>query len=225
MEEDTCVPSAEALGFLQSANYFKPQKDTPEPNNNNKKKGRRRSKKPKQMKIQAAFRNLTKAPVNFQGMPIHKCTPAPSLDCRARIHPSRAKAWSKLTKQPHIHPKPSDSCQVCPDCFLQPCSATLLKTHLECDACTINDLIVMNEEERREKLRLCCRAQLALLQGKRFVSKQMPTNNDIPICAKKLTAQIAAAEAGGRDSLLEDCPFAGGRLASCPFTGCRRGSN
>ena len=42
------------------------------------------------------------------------------------------------------------------------------------------------------------------LQGKRFMTKQMPNNNTLPACAKQITSKIASVEAGGHDSLLDN---------------------
>jgi hypothetical protein len=75
---------------------------------------------------------------------------------------------------------------------------------MEVDACTITELITIREEDHREKLHRYYRAQLTKLQGKRFITRQMPTNNHIPTCAKTVTAKIARVEAGGYDSLLDD---------------------
>jgi hypothetical protein len=169
--------------------------------------GKTKKKKKKQMKLKAAVKNMKKEPVNFQGVAIDKCIHAPELKKHVFIHPSYDKAWMKCQKEAQFIPMASDS-HFCKECNLRPCSARMLQSKLECDACTIQDLIQMSEDEHREKLRLFYRAQICKLQGKRFMNRQMPTNNDIPLCAKRVTAQIASIEAGGYDSLTDHpCGF------------------
>ncbi|CAB9521874.1 hypothetical protein SEMRO_1243_G255561.1 [Seminavis robusta] len=135
------------------------------------------------------------------------------------MHTNYLKAWKKRQKQPHFFHIATDA-QYCHQCYLQPCSARLLDNQLEFDACIMKDLAEMTEEEYREKLRLYYRAQLVKLQGKRTINRQMPTNNDIPLCAKKLTAKIASIEAGGYDSLFEERnPFSSSLKATKAPTG------
>lgn len=166
---------------------------------------RRRStkkKKSKQLTVKQAFKNANKPPVNFQGVPLDKCTYVTELEKHVFIHESYNKAWNKRKKEASYRAIPEDN-KTCPDCLLFPCSARLFQSKLECDACSIEDLINLDEEEHREKLRRFYRAQLMKLQGKRFMTRQMPTNNDIPVCAKRMTAKIASIEAGGYDSLVD----------------------
>jgi len=75
---------------------------------------------------------------------------------------------------------------------------------MEVDSCTVTELARMSEEEHREKLRRYYRAQMTKLQGKRYILRQMPNNESLPACAKRVTAKIARIEAGGCDSLLDD---------------------
>ena len=166
----------------------------------------RKKKRKKQMKIETAVKNMKKPPTNFQGMPLEKCTDAPELGVAVFIHPNYTKAWTKRQKEATFIPMPNDN-KVCPHCFCLPCSARLLEEKLECDACTVEDLIRLDEEGHREKLRFFYRIQLSKLQGKRFVTRQMKTNNHIPACAKAVTAKIASIEAGGYDSMVEQNPF------------------
>ena len=200
------IPSAEAITFLDKAErleasfaplpcdyYYKPGDNKKPP-----------KKKKKQLTLKQAVKNMTKPPVNFQGMPLNRCTVIPELDgTPVFMHGNYEKAWKKQQKKPHFFCSKADS-KCCPECFLQPCSARLLESELACDACTIQDIIKMSEEEFKEKLRRVYRAKLAKLQGKRLTNRLMPTNCDIPLCAKKITAKIASVEFGGCDSLLDD---------------------
>ena len=159
-------------------------------------------KKKKQMKIEKAVKNMS---ANFQGMPNEKCTYAQELAKLVYIHPNYSKAWEKLKKGATFVPRCEDD-KFCPECYCQPCSARLLQQKLECDACTLDDIIRFEEGEHLEKLRRYYRAQMAKLQGKRFVNSQMKNNDAIPGCAKRLTAAIAAVEAKGEeaeDSILD----------------------
>lgn len=49
----------------------------------------------------------------------------------------------------------------------------------------------MTQEERVSKLCFFYRVQLMKLQGKGFVTKTMPTNQEIPPCAAELTNRVA----------------------------------
>ena len=202
------VPSVEAISMMEEAKALD-AKFQPLPANFYYRSGQGtiKTKRKKQMKLKAAVKNMKKAPVNFQGVALDKCIFAPELNEHVFIHKSYAMAWKKCQKEAHFIPEATDN-QFCKECHLCPCSARLLQSKLECDACTIEDLIKMNEEEHREKLRFFYRAQIAKLQGKRFMNRQMPSNNDIPLCAKRVTAQIANIEAGGYDSLVDKpCGF------------------
>jgi hypothetical protein len=206
--DENYVPSVAALAMMEEVEALE-AKFQPLPANFYYKGGavKKKKKTKKQMKLKAAVKNMKKAPVNFQGVALDKCTHVPELDDHVFIHKSYEMAWKKCQKEAHFIPVATDN-QFCKDCHLCPCSARLLQSKLECDACTIKDLIKMNEEEHREKLRFFYRAQIAKLQGKRFMNRQMPSNNDIPLCAKRVTAQIANIEAGGYDSLVDKpCGF------------------
>ena len=202
MEDRNYKPSLEAKEFLEEANELD-KKFAPLPPGFYRRPTTRNKRKKKQLKIEKAISNMTKPPTNFQGVPLDKCTFIPELDTSVFMHDNYQKAWRKRQKEPHFFATATDG-QYCRDCYLQPCSARLLENKLEFDACTMKDLAEMTEEEYKEKLRLYYRAQLATLQGKRIINHQMPTNNDIPLCAKKLTAKIASIEAGGYDSLFDE---------------------
>jgi hypothetical protein len=214
MEDDdrNYIPSTEAIAMMEEAEALE-SKFQPLPADfyyRSSKYGEgtiKKKKKKKQMKLKAAVKNMNRAPVNFQGVALDKCTHVPELKKHVFIHNSYEKAWQKCQKEAHFIPSPSDN-QFCKECHLRPCSARMLQSKLECDACTIQDLIQMNEDEHREKLRFFYRAQISKLQGKRFMNSQMPSNNDIPLCAKRVTSQIASIEAGGYDSLIDQpCGF------------------
>lgn len=210
MEDDDSnyIPSTEAIAMMEEAEALE-SKFQPLPADfyyrSSKSNGGliKKKKKKKQLKLKAAFKNMNRAPVNFQGVALDKCTHAPELKKHVFIHNSYDKAWQKCQKEAHFIPQATDN-QFCKECHLRPCSARMLQSKLECDACTIQDLIRMNEDEHREKLRFFYRAQISKLQGKRFMNRQMPSNNDIPLCAKRLTSQIASIEAGGYDSLIDN---------------------
>ena len=199
------VPSAAALDFLQVASAAEHDSLSSTRSDSARRTSTLKKKKPKQMKIEKALRNMSKPPVNFQGQPLEKCTFVPKLNRHVFVHPSYSKAWLKFQKSPLFAPKPGDD-SFCADCFLQPCSSRLLRDELEQDAVSVDQLLECTEEEHREKLRLCYRAQMAKLQTKKHINRQMPTNNDIPLCAKRIAAKIALAESGGYESLLES-PF------------------
>ena len=163
------------------------------------KKPRKKSKRPKQLTIKQAFRNMNKPPVNFQGEPLDKCTFAENLQEHVFVHPRYEKAWNKRVKEASYQPAISDS-KFCGDCFLKPCAARLLQSKLECDACSLESLMRMTEEEHREKLRFFYRSELHKLQGKKFMNRTIPFNKDIPKCGKDITAKIASAHANGCDS-------------------------
>lgn len=196
MEALGAIETAEALDAMFAplpANFYGSKQTKKKP-----------KKKKKQLKIQAAFKNATKPEVNFQGVPLDKCTIVEELQGKAVfIHPAYEKAWTKKQKEPSFAPQHSDHL-CCPHCNLRPCSVRLLETKLECDACDLLDLMKMEETEHREKLRFYYRAELMKLQGKRFMTKQMPNNNTLPACAKQITSKIASVEAGGCDSLLDN---------------------
>lgn len=201
------IPSTEAIDMMEEADALE-AKFQPLPANfyyRPFKSGGIKKKKKKQMKLKAAVKNMNKAPVNFQGVALDKCTHVPDLNEHVFIHNSYVKAWIKCQKEAQFIPVSTDN-QFCRECHLRPCSARLLQSKLECDACTIQDLIQMTEEDHKDKLRFFYRAQIAKLQGKRFMNRQMPSNNDIPLCAKRVTAKIASIEAGGYDSLIDQQP-------------------
>ena len=207
MDVNKYKPSFEAKQFLEEANklerFYAP---SPLPPSRRKSSYKKKPKK-KQLKIEKAVKNMTKPPTNFQGVPLDKCTYVSELDKHVFIHKDYEKAWKKVQKEPLFYSLPNDG-EFCPDCLLKPCSTRVLGNKLEYDACTVKELAEMTEEEYREKLRRYYRAQLVKLQGKRIISRQMPSNEHIPVCAKQLTAKIASIEAGGYDCLLDEpSPF------------------
>ena len=94
-------------------------------------------------------KNMTKPPVNFQGIPLDKCIHSAELGLHVFIHEAYNKAWRKRQKEALFFPKKDDHL-VCQYCFLCPCSVRMFESKLECDACDLLDLICMNEEEHRE---------------------------------------------------------------------------
>jgi len=206
-DDDNYIPTAEALAFIDKAEKLEASfQPLPAGFYRRQSMACRKKKQPKkkQMKLKQAVKNMTKPPVNFQGAPLDKCTVIPELDNKpVFIHGNYDKAWRKCQKESHcIASSVGKKC--CPDCFLRPCSAILLEHKMEVDSCTVTELARMSEEEHREKLRRYYRAQMTKLQGKRCILRQMPNNESLPACAKRVTAKIARIEAGGYDSLLDD---------------------
>jgi hypothetical protein len=194
--EDKYVPSLEAMDFLDRVERleaaFRPLPANFYKNISEKKKPK---KKHKQMKITTAFKNIAKGPMNFQGEPVDKCEIAPELgDKPVFVHANYLKAWKKRQKEAVFDKIPADDL-FCGDCHLRPCSARMLQTKLQCDACTLTQLAEMTEDEHVFKLRLYYRAQMVKLQGKRFINRIMPTNEKVPDCVKRMTSEIARVHA------------------------------
>ena len=60
-----------------------------------------------------------------------------------------------------------------------------------------------NEEEHRDKLGHFYGSELAKLQGKRMVLRQMKTINKIPLCALKFNVELAHDETGDLDKPID----------------------
>lgn len=202
---DKYVPSLEAMDFLDRVERleaaFRPLPANFYKNISEKKQNK---KKRKQMKITTAFKKMAKGPMNFQGQPVDKCEIAAELgDKPVFVHSNYAKAWKKRQKEAMFDKIPADDL-FCGDCFLRPCSARMLQTKLQCDACTLTQLADMTEEEHVFKLQLYYRAQMVKLQGKRFINRIMPNNPKIPDCVKRMTLEIARVHACEETSTIED---------------------
>ena len=156
--------------------------------------GRRRKvsmcKKKKQMKIERGFRNQAKGPTNFQGAPLDKCVTVGDMDVPVFVHEKYAKAWKRKKKETGFVELAGDSA-VCQHCLLLPCSVRLFGRTLREEA-HLPDTQSMSYEDRTEKLRIRYRVHLIKLQGKRFVTKQMKCNDQIPACAARATSEIAS---------------------------------
>lgn len=146
-------------------------------------------KKKKQMKIERGFRNQAKGPTNFQGAPLEKCITVGHMDVAVFVHEKYEKAWKRKKKETGFVELAGDSA-VCQHCLLLPCSARLFGRTLREEA-RLPDILSMSCEERTEKLRIRYRVHLIKLQGKRFVTKQMKCNDQIPACAARATSEIA----------------------------------
>ena len=142
---DKYKPSFEAKQFLEEADKLD-KLFAPTPANLYRRPPTKKKNKSKQLKIEKAFKNMTKPPTNFQGMPLDKCTLVQELDRHIFVHPNYEKAWRKHQKEVHFVSMASDS-HFCGDCNLKPWSARLLANKLEFDACTMQDLAELTEEE------------------------------------------------------------------------------
>jgi hypothetical protein len=201
-DDKNYVPSLGAMDFVERVAMleakFKPLPPRFYDNLTEKKKPKKGKKK--QLKLKQAFRNQTKCPVNFQGMPLDKCVSVRELNNKmVFVHPNYAKAWSRQQKMPGFQPLPEDK-NFCSHCFLQPCSIRLLQTKLECDACTLDQLMNLDEEGHVQKLRMYYRVQMAKLQTKKLTNRIMRDNQEIPQCAKEMTARIAHVHATTQES-------------------------
>lgn len=201
-DDENYICSGEALDFIETAERLQASFE-PMPPATRRKSTRKKAKSTKQPKIKQAFRKVLQGPKNFQGVPIDKCITDPVLG-PVFIHKNYTAAWNKAKKSRFIVTETDDE-KCCPDCFLMPCSARVLKEKLTLETLTVDDLTNMTAAQMTKKLHFHYRIGLTKLQGKVFVTKAMKTDDDVPVCAKKLAAKIVNAEYhGGYESWLED---------------------
>lgn len=158
----------------------------------------RRKKKPKQMTLKRAVKNMRET--NFQGFDIERCTLIPSLNNAYVYIPKNYGGKTRKKYKNKYAPPAATSC--CRHCLLAPCSMIEFKEDL---TSTAAEHWLLPDTKSLDKVRTRYRHEFMKRFGKAYTLKTMKTNDDIPQCALTGTREVAADT--GYDSLLDDCPF------------------
>ena len=158
-----------------------------------------RKKKPamKQMTLKKGLVNMKEK--NFQGYDLDQCVEVPEYNKFVYI-PKRYGGHSRKLF-PYGIP-PCHGMWYCKHCHLMPCIT--VEYHLEVEKAIPDDLLQTGEEELVPILRRAYRKAVMKQCGKKFMTKLMPHDNQLPQCAMEKSVLIAKRENGGYDSLLDD---------------------
>lgn len=195
---DDYIPSSFGLQCLEEAErldrYFKPVPSPP----------RRRGSKPcrkKKSKQPTLLQVVKKMNQNFQGFAVGKCRQVPGHGDLIVYIPTN---YGCRTKKRHGGYSARDKV-FCQHCFLQPCSTIEYKDDMKSVIEEDMNWLKMSEKELLEKVRTRYRVESMKTYNKTWVTKSMPTNNDIPKCALVATRELV--DDTGYDSLVDDSPF------------------
>jgi hypothetical protein len=155
--------------------------------------------KAKQPTLQQVIKKMNQ---NFQGFSFAKCQQVPGHGDLIVYMPS---GYGNKTKKRNNGILSGSDRDFCKHCFLQPCSMREYKDSFTAVLNENNNWLYLPDDELLEKLRTRYRVEAMKTYNKTYVTKFMPTNNDIPQCALIGTRELI--EDSGYDSLLDQSPF------------------
>ena len=185
-----CMAEAEWLENLHKPKPYQKKKNPP------KKKAKPKMKQPTLKQV------VKKMNQNFQGFSFAKCQQVPGHGELVVYIPS---GYGNKTKKRHNGALSARDREFCKHCYLQPCSMIEYKDALTSVLEEKNNWLYLTEDELLIKVRMRYRAEAMKTYNKTWVTKSMPTNNDLPQCALVGTRDLVKDT--GYDSLLEQSPF------------------